>query len=532
MLTVRMDRWPKLIANDNLSEVRQLVGGISGVKCTVDEVVMPLETRLLELIVSKLDMSLSPEARTWYEQEMSKEDWQAYLANIEDIEISHEHGRDLWPFQRVGAHFASRHGNIMLCPDCGLGKTATAVVGAELARWHSHNLVLCPNSLKGWWASEIRKWSQEDLPIIVVNSPDRKEILSEYDTGWVILNYEQVYRDPKLLRRIIWDWIICDESQRLKNRKTKTWRCVEHLKRRRMMMVTATPMGNDPSELWAQLHLLRPKRYSSFWRFFEMYVDYTEEWHGGRTIHGVRNPELLRRELSTIMFSRKKDEVASDLPEKQYQTIPLELTDDQKRLYRDVTKELLIKCDTGEIDIINEVSMVLRLRQIVSSPMAFLSGGKSCKVEAVLDFVDSTKEKVVVFTQFRATVEHISMELDRRDIGHVVLMGGFDPDEAKKEFQEDDECQVFVATTATGGVGLTLTAARNLIFVDKHWNPVQQKQAEDRIHRIGQDRNCHIIDLYCPGTVDALVEQVLQGKLQMNTDVFGKALYSHLEEWA
>jgi SNF2 family DNA or RNA helicase len=291
-------------------------------------------------------------------------------------------------------------------------------------------------------------------------------------------------------------------------------------------------MGNDPSELWAQLHLLNPKRYSSFWRFFEMYVDYVEEWHGGKTILGVRNPELLRRELSTIMFSRSKEDVWEDLPEKLYQTIPLELTDDQKRMYRKATKDLRIKLDSGELDILNGVSLILRLRQIISSPMGFQSTARSSKVEAVLDFVDSTREKVVVFTQFRDTVEHISRELDKRDVGHVVLMGGFDPDQAKKEFQEADECQVFVATTATGGVGLTLTAAKNLIFVDKHWNPVQQKQAEDRLHRIGQDRNCHIIDLYCPGTVDGLVEKVLTGKLQMNVDVFGEALYNHLEEWA
>jgi len=142
-------------------------------------------------------------------------------------------------------------------------------------------------------------------------------------------------------------------------------------------------------------------------------------------------------------------------------------------------------------------------------------------------------ESLVVFTQFRPTVKALCARLARANVPYVHIMGGM-PSEfvatQVRAFQEGTGRRVFVATMQAGGVGLTLHAARTLIFVGKHYNPARQEQAADRIHRIGQRNAVQIIGLHCPGTVDDLVERILQRKLAMTAEVLQPALIQHLEE--
>lgn len=516
------------------SRAAEFISHISGVRVHFGYVSFPLETRLLELVLRYTGAELAEDAKVWYDGQIEKEKNRTALMSLEDLQLSHPKAHLLWPFQRVGANFLVKLRKAVLGDVCGLGKTATAIIASELSRWHERTLILCPNSLKHWWASQIECWSSDRHQVYVVDSQSRGGAFESFrfTQGWLIVNYELTFRSPQL-EDILFDWIICDEAHRMKNRKTKTFQAVKKLRCRRMALLTGTPYGNDPSELWSLLNLLGPERYTSFWRFYEMYVDYTEDYWGGRKIRGVRNAELLRRELSTIMARRSKEEVLSSLPEKMYQTIPLEMLPEQKRIYKKASKEALIELEGGEsIEIPNMISMITRLRQILSTPYAFGLETLSCKVEAVMDLISSTDEKLVVLTQFRSTAMCISGRLHSEGVGHSLAMGGLDVDKAVRQFQNEPGCKVFVGTAATGGVGLTLTASRTIVFVEKHWNPAQQGQAEDRVHRIGQTRGVHIIDLFCPGTVDELVEKILQRKIQMIAAVLKDELVKVLEDWS
>jgi len=524
-----------LIGQEEVMTTAREFEKISGVKITSQFMLLPLETRLFELLVSKLGGWEKAEADenvlSWYSSQIQLESGKSRLIAKKDYEIKHPLSEKLWPFQRVGANFISNNGRSLLCDDPGLGKTATTIVGTELATWHKKMLVICPNSLKGWWEKEITAWSKDEHPIWIINGKMDFPI-DRVKEGWFIVNFERLIRMPKEFSFLFWDWIIIDEAHRVKNRKTKTFDCCRNLKARRKVLLTGTPFGNNPSEIWSLLNIVDPERYASYWRFFEMYVNYIQDaWVGTRTIVGTRNPDLLRRELSTIMIRRTKDEVDVQLPEKVHQVIPLILTPLQAELYTNAIRNMQVELANGEIlDITSAIALITRLRQILSSPRSLGALGDSCKINAVLDYISSVDDKVIVFSQFRGTVEEICEGLGS-EVSHVRLMGGDNVDLAVESFQNDPDCKVLVATTPTGGVGLTLTAANKIVFVEKHWNPMQQAQAEDRIHRIGQKKSCQIISLFCPNTIDQLVEDILNRKIQMTEEILAKELYKSIGIW-
>lgn len=518
--------------------IARYIGDIPGVKPRGRRATFAAEPRLLELLLQQApDIELDDDAREWYEERLQEEEERARLLDREDADIDYAYADKLRPYQRVGADFVAQAGRSLLCDDCGLGKTVQSIAAVEMTSRTKRILIVCPNPLKLFWKSEIEKWSTLDLPVTIVNSPTRESDFTDYKEagkGWLIINYAQTYRTDRL-EDWIWDWVILDEAHKIKNRKTDTFNAVKQLEYRRCVLMTGTPMGNDPSELWAPLNFIDSKHFSSYWRFYEMFVDYWEDWWGGRNILGVRNNDLLRKELASRVAQRKKSEVSDELPPKTYQTIPLELTDLQQKLYSDMATNMLIELENGEdLIAVNAMSKLVRLRQILATTASFDFEDSSCKLDHVMELVEKY-DKLVVFTEYRATVEALSARLDDIEIKHEAVLGGMGDeavDAAVERFQEDEECQVFVSTRATGGTGLTLTAASVLVFVSKPWSAAQLGQAEDRVHRISQDNQVHIISLTCPNTVDDLVKDILNKKVSMTEAILAEELVNALKPWA
>jgi len=176
---------------------------------------------------------------------------------------------------------------------------------------------------------------------------------------------------------------------------------------------------------------------------------------------------------------------------------------------------------------------MLRLRQIVSTTATIDSIDSSGKLDAVVELIKDAPRGTpyVVFSEFRATVAALEQRLRQAKITCGKLWGGMTQEELTEtvdRFQSGREMDVLLATASTGGVGLTLTRAQTLIFIEKHYNPARQTQAEDRIHRIGQEGQCHIISIQCPGTVDDLVEKILARKEKMSAAVLQAELLQNL----
>jgi len=512
------------------------LSGIPGVHANLGEVNLPLDPRLYELVLRKLDKpTVSPRVTQWYERITEEEAQRISLKQLLDAPLDPA-ATALWPFQRVAVNFLLRVNRALLCDEPGLGKTATAITAARLTKPNGRILVLCPNSLKYWWDAEIRRWHPE-AHILVLRSGrlyrDRDwAAYKRLPSGYLIVNWEALRLLPQVLAQV-WQWILADEAHRVKNRDTQVYHALNTVRTGRLVLITATPFANKPAELWTLLHMVAPHRYTSYWRFFEMYTDYSP-WDPYRTIRGVKNADLLARELAPIMIRRTKTECLPQLPEKTYTTIRLELEPHQARAYLQMAKEMYVELESGDaIEAVNTLSLLTRLRQLVSTTATLDVTDYSAKLDAVMDLVqDAPDDRFVIFTQFRKTVEALVRRLTEAGISSLWLMGGLGADEvAQRVAAFQSGCgRVFVATTQTGGVGLTLTSAHTLVFIEKHYSPAVQEQAEDRIHRMGQKVAVQIISLLCNDTVDELVEEILARKVEMVNAVLHQALLRNLKK--
>jgi len=179
------------------------------------------------------------------------------------------------------------------------------------------------------------------------------------------------------------------------------------------------------------------------------------------------------------------------------------------------------------------VSKLLRLRQILSTPACFDLPDKSCKLDAAMEEIEHNPDRLLVMSLFRGSVIALDKRLTEAKIPHDIIMGGMGAEHAA-EVQRKLNCgeiKVAVCTMQSGGVGLNLIGANTAVIIDKHYNPMLQTQAYDRIHRIGQTKNVYIVEVIVPGTVDDLVEAILKRKIAMTEAVFAKALIEDLERF-
>ena len=311
---------PKLLVTGELPKYLSFfLGYIPGVKIDDDDLVwVPREPRLLELLLRDIPppVQLSDTVRTWYDATLKYEKKRVALTKLEDIVVPGVDER-LTAFQRVGVNFVLNNKRCILADDVGMGKTAQVLEAIELSERQQCVLVICTNSAKWWWKDEIEKWFPGQDRFVVEAATRRDDILRFQETqGFLIINWELVRLLPQLKNKP-WHWIVADEAHRLKNHTTQTWKHVNGLITQRLVLLTATPISNAPSDLWALLHLLYSAKYPSYKRFYEMYVNYTVDRNGFNKINRAkptRNVELLQREIAPMMLRRDKDTYRSTLP--------------------------------------------------------------------------------------------------------------------------------------------------------------------------------------------------------------------------
>lgn len=445
----------------------------------------------------------------------------------------------LYGYQRAGVEFMVNNPSALLADDMGLGKTVqslTAVYeyGERLEDPDSRELprlIVCPSSVKGNWAKEVEQWT--NLPAFVIDgkTADKRRVqmkkYSEVPGASIIVNWEKIrakrvgrkieMAEPLLLE-IPWLAVIADEAHRAKNRKSQQTLGLWQLKDAPMKLaLTGTPILNSPDEIWALLAWLVPEQYgrggnrTPYWTFYDQYVDYYEGPYG-RVITGARNPDALRFELSNKLVRRTKNSVL-DLPEKTRQYMDIELHPKQRKLYEDAEKELWLEIakeqgtealEKSILEIPNGAARCTRLRQIASSPMLIGGDDVSAKLDTAVELIEDSGRQVVVFSEFKMTCQLLQDRLAKRKISSAQITGDVPPEErtdAVARFQEGD-VDVMICTLDAGGVGITLTAADTVIFLERDWTPAINEQAEDRLHRIGQENHVSVVILQAVDTVD------------------------------
>ena len=449
------------------------------------------------------------------------------------------YGPGPYPFQLTGAAWLGA-GNSILADDMGCGKTIQALTALNAAA-SGDALVVTTSSMKYKWAEEAAIWAPAWTSVVVVDgsADKRSKAIEKAPPGTLfIINWESLRlhtrqsgygsitltsaeRAEKELNRRNIKVVIADEAHRAKDPKSKQARSLWQVSKGAVSWaLTGTPVANVPNDLWALLHLMDPTVWASRSAFQDRYVyGFTADWGFEPVGWRAENKEELFRFVDLYMLRRSKAEVLPDLPAKTYETRTLDLTPKQAAAYRDLRKEMMTTVGGDLLTTDNTLTQLIRLQQTASATPVVVDGEvvglekPSNKVAALLEILsEGDSEPVVVFAQSRKLIDLAEAELDSKGISSVRITGSEGSELRALNVQTFQEGRVRVAlcTFGAGSEGITLTRASTAVFLQRPWSLVQSRQAEDRIHRIGQDADkVLIIDLVSKGTVDALVHEAL-----------------------
>lgn len=402
-------------------------------------------------------------------------------------------------------------------------------------------VVVCPSVVKTSWARHVKEW----LPGCSVNILEGTRPNAQGNSLWAdvtILNYDilpawvQELRAAGPIKAVIFD-----ESHYVKNHKAKRTEAAKALVKgvRVRLLLTGTPVLNRPQELLSQLGVMgRLDDLGGFWEFAKRYCQ-AQKTQWGWDMSGAANLEELNERLrSTCFVRRRKSEVLAELPDKRRATVTVEL--DNRKEY-----------DAAEADVVGWIGLcAARDEEFLESIKLFSEEDKKRairaqrataearaeqaeqlvriealkqlavkgKMEAVKEWLKNfleTGEKLVLFAHHREVVKTLAAEFDCPSI-----IGDDDAEsrqEAIDRFQDDPDTPLIVLSMKAGGIGITLTAASNVAFIELGWTPADHDQAEDRCHRIGQKNSVTAWYLTAERTIDEEIETLLNKKRSVVT---------------
>jgi len=433
-------------------------------------------------------------------------------------------------------------GRAILADEVGLGKTIEAgiVLKELIVRGLARKvLVLTPASLVTQWREELdvkfglrfeimdefEDWARHDL------------VISSIDTA-----KRDVHKDE--IQRLSYDVVIVDEAHKLKNRATKNWRLVASIRKRYMLLLTATPVQNELEELFNLVTLLRPGQLSSYGGFRSRFVR-----RGDRRT--PTNPAELRGLLREVMVRNRRSTVLV-LPPRRVFSAEITLSRPERKLYEDVTEFVRDRYPAfgrtpGSV---NRLALVVLQKEMGSSTFAAAETLRKMKESPNFSYEDrlalaelyaraaevrenekarrlrellaKVDDKAIVFTQYLRTLQYLGPLLEADGLAVSVFHGGLSPggkDDAVRSFRE--RSRVFLSTEA-GGEGRNLQFANTVINFDLPWNPLKIEQRIGRVHRLGQTREVHIVNLWARDTIEEYVIALLDKKINMFQLVIGE----------
>ena len=520
----------------------------------------------------KDDLTIGPRLTSWAE-ELVNTRIQPSVA-LRELE-EYEGDEDLFPHQRAGVAFLAASRRALLADEPGLGKSAQAIRALKRLKEQGEDvfpaLIVCPNTLKKNWEREIQRWWPEVTTQVVKGTSTQRrkqfEIGAESNIDVFIINWESLRTHSRLapygsvaltrcsecgghdegislnrcevhlreLNHIDFKAVIADEIHRSKDPKSKQtralWSATGDADIR--FALTGTPIANDVVDLWSILHWISPENWPSKTKWMERMVDTILNAFGGLLVLGVK-PHMQEEFYKTInphMRRMLKQKVLPWLPEMVFERRDVEMSTKQKKAYTQMRETMMAELEGGELVTAPSVlTQTTRLLQFASSyaEMAVsettgeqkaLLSDPSCKVDALMADIkakDFGEDSVAVCAVSRQLIELLSAAMTKAEIPHGLITGAQDEDQRQQAIDDFQAGRTkwILYTAQAGGVGVTLTAARRLVMLQRPWSLVDHKQALDRVHRIGSEIHDSIIvtDYVTEGTIEERVLQVLESK--------------------
>lgn len=441
-------------------------------------------------------------------------------------------------------------GRALLCDEVGMGKTVEAgltTLEYILRGLVRRVLVLSPPSLVEQWQEEMR--TKFNLDFVVYDSAEFKadpdpwatfpRIIASIDTAKRESKREQVLAVP-------YDLVIVDEAHHLKKQRSQAYQLVSQLKKKYILLLTATPVENDLEELFNLITLLFPGQLETATSFKRKYITRGDPLK-------PKNTETLKQLIREVMVRNRRSETGAIAGKRSADMIRIELTPEEKAFYQRLTFFIRGYYSAGEkkaqggvhafalkilqreagssieavLPTLHKMAANLDYPESMRGVLAALARQaenipRRAKVEALLQLLPGIQGKVIIFTGFTETQRYLVLALRAVGLTVAELHSGLRRQEKEEQVHLFAEEADILVSTETGSEGRNLQFANNLINYDLPWNPMRIEQRIGRIHRIGQEKDVHIYNFSAVDTIEAHILEILDAKINMFQLVVGE----------
>lgn len=431
-----------------------------------------------------------------------------------------------WMYHNMKLGFGS-----ILADDMGLGKTLQVITFLQKLKdeqliGKKHALVVAPTGLLANWQAELQRFAPS-LTVHLYHGAKRN--LADFSHDVLLTSYGLLRSDAELLKKQKWQVMVIDEAQNIKNNTTAQSKAVRSIKADVHIAMSGTPVENRLSEYWSIMDFANKGYLGTIKAFKEEYANPIQ------TFGDMECAEKFRRITSPMMMRRLKTDksIIRDLPEKIEQDEYAMLTPEQAALYKQVVDEgmkVIEGFDENDSKQLFErqgivLQMMLALKQVCNHPTQYLKNGKmesslSGKTEMLLDLIDAiddSGEKAIIFTQFKEMGDMLQKFIEKHTgVQPMFLHGGCSLKQRKDmvdRFQQNKRTdRIFILSIKAAGTGLNLTAATHVVHYDLWWNPAVEAQATDRAYRIGQKKNVMVHRFITKNTFEERINDMINSK--------------------
>ena len=442
--------------------------------------------------------------------------------------------------------------------EMGTGKSKVLIDNSAILYDHGKIngvLIVAPKGVyKNWYSSEIPTHLPDHIEKNVVlwqaniTKQQQKNLNTLFQTGTnlhiLIMNVESLStkKGVDFAAKFINSHetlMAIDESTTIKNPEAKRTKNIVELGKnaKYKRILTGSPVTKSPLDLYKQCEFLDPwlLDHTSWYTFRTRYAIMKNMSFNGRTFQkvvGYKNLGELSEKLKPFSNRVLKDDCL-DLPKKTFMKRIVQLTPDQFKVYEQMKKEALAILNGKMLTTSNALTQLMRLQQITCGHFKSDDGTvqqvKSNRIDELIDVLNEIEGKVVIWAHWQNDVKQIIKAIvNEFDQDSFVDYYGLTPQEERqqniKRFQEDEDCRFFIGTPQTGGYGITLTAASNMIYYSNGYDLEKRQQSEARIDRIGQTKPMTYIDIICEDTVDDRIVKALRKKVNIASQVMGEEL--------
>ncbi|MCY1119073.1 SNF2-related protein [Bacillus safensis] len=424
------------------------------------------------------------------------------------------------------------NGKAILADEVGLGKTVEAglIIKEYMIRGLAKKiLILVPASLVSQWVQELRTK-------FYIDAVEQKKSYVWEQCDVVVSSIDTAKRQPHrdTILSIAYDMVIIDEAHKLKNNKTKNYEFVRNLNKKFCLLLTATPIQNRIGEIFNLVSLLKPGHLGNEDQFKDVFAKKDLQ---------LEDHDRLKQLVNKVMIRNRRQDTGIEWTKRHVKTISIDFSPTEQALYDEIcklkenpsyTKHMFSImtlerecCSSREAVYMTIKKMQEEEKHILGSSAIAQIMEKINQVEQnskaleVVKLIQQLNEKVIIFTEYRATQIYLQWFLQQNGISSVPFRGGFK--RGKKDWMKDlfrERAQVLIATEA-GGEGINLQFCNQIINYDLPWNPMRLEQRIGRIHRLGQERDVHIYNMSTNGTVEEHILKLLYEKIQLFENVIG-----------